>query len=81
MTKNENNGLGIASMILGITGIFWSWIPLVGLPFCVLGLILGLVQKDWTKNGMAVTGVVLNSLFCGLQAIFILLMFIGIGTL
>lgn len=55
--ENESEGLGIASMVIGIFG---SWIPFLGIPVFVLGLILGLLQKNWTKKGIAITGVTIN---------------------
>ena len=73
----DGKGLGITSMILGIIGVLFAWIPIIGLPFCVLGLILGLAQKNWTKYGTAIAGVALNALWVSIQAIFIMLMLIG----
>jgi hypothetical protein len=74
----ENKGLGIASMVLGIMGLFGAWIPILGLPVCVLGLTLGLIQKNWTTSGIAITGVSLNSLWVGIQLVWATLFLIGI---
>ena len=76
--KQESNGLGIASMIIGIMGIFGSWIPFLGAPVAALGLVLGLVQKNWTTNGLAITGVSLNGIWIGIQAFWITMFFIGL---
>ena len=74
----ENQGLGIASFVLGLMGLFISWIPFIGLPVCGLGLILGLVQPNWTQNGLSITGVTINGLFVLGQAFWIVMMFIGL---
>lgn len=78
VVEKESKGLGIASMVIGLVGVFVAWIPLIGIPFCTIGLILGLVQKNWTKHGMAITGVALNGVFCFIQVTWIALMVIGL---
>lgn len=76
--QKQNNGLGIASMILGIFGFLIGWVPFLGLPFCIVGLGLGLIQKNWTNNGIAITGVTLNSLWLFIQILWVILMLISI---
>lgn len=76
--EKESKGLGIASMVIGIMGVFGSWIPFLGMPPAFLGLILGLLQKNWTQQGTATTGVVLNGIWTGIQLIFIFLMLVGL---
>ena len=78
--ETESNGMGIASMVLGIIGIFVSWIPLLGAPFCVVGLALGLFQKNWTDKPIAITGVTLNGIFVFIQFVWMLLMIIGFAS-
>ena len=77
-TKTESNGLGIASMVIGLVGVLFGWIPFFGLPFGIIGLTLGLVQKDWRTNGAAITGVALNSLWLLIQLVWIVFLIIGI---
>jgi hypothetical protein len=54
------NGLAIASLVFGIIGVFTSWI-LVGIPFCIVGLVLAAVGKRRSGDkGMAIAGLVLS---------------------
>ncbi len=42
-----NNGLGTASMVLGITCLLFAWVPVCGIiawPLCLVGLILAIVD-------------------------------------
>ena len=77
-TTTESNGLGIASMVIGLVGVFISWIPFLGIPFAAIGLILGLVQKNWTTKGTAITGVALNSLWAFIQIMWLIFLVVGI---
>lgn len=81
LVEKESQGLGIASMCIGILGLFISWIPIIGAPFCALGLILGLSQPNWKTMPMAISGVVLNGLFVFIQlAWFMLLVVASMGA-
>lgn len=77
MKKSE--GLGIASMVIGIISIVLSFlITVITLPLSITGLILGIVNK--AKGGKKISGIVLNaiSIFLSIILIFVYL-FIGIG--
>lgn len=50
-TKKGGNGLGIASMIVGIIAIIGSWIPLVN----IFSLILGIVALGLAIGGLVVS--------------------------
>ena len=58
--------MGTAGMVLGILAIIFVWVPilnwiliLVGLPLSIAGLIVGKQRSEPT--GMAIAGIVLNS--------------------
>lgn len=59
----QNNGLSIASLVLGIVGIVACCIPLIGIPVNVTGLILGIVGMKKGGKGMAIAGIILCSIF------------------
>ncbi|TWP46423.1 DUF4190 domain-containing protein [Lentzea tibetensis] len=65
------NGMGIASFVLGLLGLLTSFIPVVGIvawPMVIIGLVLGFVALGKagrgmaTNRGMAVAGIVLSAL-------------------
>lgn len=64
----KNDGMAIASMVLGIVGIVFFWVPWLCIPCAIVGLILGAVSKrriaeangQLGGGGMAVTGIVLS---------------------
>lgn len=56
----QSNGPGIASLVLGIIGVVIFWVPFVGLPVSIVGLILAaLGMKRIDGKGFAVAGLVL----------------------
>ena len=59
----QNNGLSIASLVLGIVGIVACCIPIIGIPVNVTGLILGIVGMKKGGKGMAIAGIILCSIF------------------
>jgi hypothetical protein len=63
------NGLGTAGFVLGLVGMLFSFIPLIGVvawPLVILGLIFSLLgyartrSKVATNKGLAITGAVLS---------------------
>lgn len=65
------NGMGIASFVLGLLGLLTSFIPVVGVvawPMVIIGLVLGFValgkagRGRATNKGMAIAGIVLSAL-------------------
>lgn len=64
------NGMGIASLVLGILGLLTSFIPFIGVvawPMVIIGLVLGFVGLGKARSGragagMAVAGIVLSGL-------------------
>lgn len=59
---NYNYGginLSVASMMLGVIGIFaWS-LPYLGFPINIIGLVVGILQLKHHRNGMAIAGIVM----------------------
>ncbi|WP_433265886.1 MmpS family transport accessory protein [Actinosynnema sp. CS-041913] len=64
------NGLGTAGFVLGLLGLLFSFLPVIGLvawPLVILGLVLGAVgivrasSGRATNKGLAVAGVVLSA--------------------
>jgi len=52
-------GKALASLVLGIVGLIAWFIPLIGLPVTVVGLILGIIEMPGKGRGMAKVGVIL----------------------
>lgn len=55
----KNNGLSIASFVLGLVGLLAWLLPLVGYPVTIVGLILGCISRKHGKNGFGLTGIIL----------------------
>ncbi len=69
-SPTESIGLSIASLVLGIVGIFAWLLPLIGFPVTIVGLILGLKgMKKKAGKGMASAGFVLCVIFLIFTAI------------
>jgi hypothetical protein len=67
----QQNGLGTAGFVLGLIGLLFSFIPIVGVvawPLVILGLVLSLVgvvrarSGRASNGGLAIAGVVLSAL-------------------
>jgi hypothetical protein len=58
----SGNGQAVASLVLGIVGLIAWCIPICGLPISIVGLILGIRQMNSPSSGLAIAGVILNSL-------------------
>lgn len=65
------NGLGTAGFVLGLVGLIFAFIPLIGIiawPLTILGLIFGIVgtlranRGQASNKGMAITAVVLSAI-------------------
>ena len=61
VVENKKEGLGTASMIIGIISLILVFIISLGvLPLALVGLILGIVNK--TQKGKKVSGIILNTI-------------------
>ena len=57
--KDKRKELGLASLTLGIIGLFLSWVPLLGLVLPVLAVILGMIsQRNTLSNVGLVVGLI-----------------------
>ena len=56
-TRGE--GKAIASLVLGIIGMVAWFLPFLGFPITITGLVLGVKGRAGTKRGLATAGVVL----------------------
>ena len=61
--ENKGGGKAIASLVLGIVGLFAWLIPLIGFPVTIVGLIMGVLSMKSENRGMAIAGLVLNIIF------------------
>lgn len=81
--KQKSTGLGLASMLIGILGIFFCcclsmfaniWIMCCVLGFFIAGLMMGIVavskdKRNGMTNGMGITGIIL----CIMQAFVVII--------
>lgn len=61
----EGNGMGIASLVLGILSILLGWIPIIGLVSWILaplGLIFGFIALGKTNKGLAIGGLITSGI-------------------
>ena len=58
--KASGGGKAIASLVLGIIGMFAWLLPIVGLPVTITGLVLGVKSKYSENRGMAIAGIILT---------------------
>ena len=78
--KGQSNGLGIASMVLGIVSIVSiccsTYIPFIPIVPGVIAVVLGIVQivKN-EKKGMAIAGII-----CGAIGLIIYIALLALGT-
>jgi len=56
------NGKATTGLVLGIVGLIAWFIPLVGAPITIIGLIFGIKGLKSLKRGMAIAGIVLCSI-------------------
>jgi hypothetical protein len=61
------NGLAVAALIVAILGLLACWIPYLGVPAPIGGLVLGFLalrkaRVVHTGSGMAVTGVIISAI-------------------
>jgi hypothetical protein len=60
-SRQPGPGLGVASMVLGIVGIVFCWVPVLNWILGLLAIILGAVGvRRVAGKGMAVAGLVLG---------------------
>jgi hypothetical protein len=69
--QTPRNGFGTAGFVLGLVGLFFSFIPLIGViawPLVILGLIFSILglrrasSGQATNKGLAIAGIVLSAI-------------------
>lgn len=58
VSEPEQKRMSIASLVLGICGLFAWCLPPIGYPVTIVGIILGVIGMKKGGKGMAVAGVV-----------------------
>lgn len=76
LTNNNSNGMGIASLILGICSIAICCCYGVGAIPAIIGLILGILQNKKNANGIATAGIVLGIIGILLNVVWLIYMVI-----
>lgn len=77
---DKTKGYSIASLILGICSIVFSWwIPILPLAAAIVGLILGNKAKAMGDNGMAKAGRITSIIGIILIALMVVLAIIGVA--
>ena len=56
----DKSGHATASLVLGIIGLIAWFIPLLGFPVTIVGLIFGVLGQKSSKKAIAVAGLVLS---------------------
>lgn len=59
VVQNDKSGFAVASMIIGILGLFAWLLPICGFPSSIVGLVFGLMSINSTKRNMAIAGIVM----------------------
>lgn len=76
LTNDQSNGMGIASLILGICSIAICCCYGVGAIPAIIGLILGILQNKKNANGIATAGIVLGIIGILLNVVWLIYMII-----
>ena len=66
-------GASIASLVLGIIGLFAWCVPLIGVPITIIGIVMGVKGRRRSPNGVATAGMILSIIGLVLSA----LLFVG----
>jgi hypothetical protein len=59
----DRNGRATASLVLGLISIIAWFIPVIGLPVTITGLVLGIKGLGPQRRGTAIAGIVLSIVF------------------
>jgi uncharacterized membrane protein (DUF485 family) len=76
--ENKNNGLGIASFVLGLIGLVLFLVFFIALPMTLLAIIFSIIQIRRNSNGLAIAGLVLGILGFLFSMILTILFVVGI---
>ena len=72
--RNPSIGLGIASLVLGILSIIFSWTIILPVIFAILSIVFGAIQlSKKSAKGMSIAGIITS--FIGLVLVVIIFTF------
>ena len=57
--QEEEKGMSIASMVLGIVGFIAWCLPIAGYPVTIVGIVLGVRGMKKGGKGMAIAGIIM----------------------
>jgi hypothetical protein len=83
---SPRNGLGVASLIVGIVAVVTSWTVVGGLALGVVAAIIGLVARgrfkrgEATGGGAALIGTLLGIAAAGLSGVLLAILIVGYAT-
>ena len=60
--QQEEKGMSIASMVLGIVGFIAWCLPIAGYPVTIIGIVLGVKGMKKGGKGMAIAGIIMCSI-------------------
>lgn len=79
--EEENKGLSIASMVLGIVSLVLFCIWYISLPCAILAIIFAVFGMKKGGKGMAISGLVLGIVTLAILAIFVIFAGVGLASI
>lgn len=84
--KNKDSSLATTSMVVGIVGVVFSWVPVLAQILGILAIVFGFISKnkinnskDTTGKGMAIAGIIMGFIsFFGIAFIIGVLAYFGV---
>lgn len=77
----ENKGLSIASLILGIVSLVLFCFWYISLPCAIVAIILGIIGRKKGGKGMGTAGIVLGAIALVIVVVILILAAVGVGML
>lgn len=76
----QPKGLAITALILGIVGLIFSWVPVLGLVLGIVAVILGIMAlKKMQPKGLGLTGLITGGIAVILGAIWTIMFFVALS--
>ncbi len=79
--QNNNNGLAVAALVLGIISIVLCFVPFLSAILAILAIIFGIIALKSARRGMAIAGLATGILGLLLGILIFAMIFIGIPAL
>lgn len=79
--KNDDEGFGIASLVLGIASIVFSWFFILGLVAGILAIIFAAKQRKIKHTGISTGGLVTGIVGTVFSFLYTLFLIVVIGIL